>query len=496
MADLGTSAGLRGQYKGDSAQNNPAYIKPLENNAGDDIISYLDKQEKKKQDDLEAFDKQVSPYLSIDGSKYLPERVPEIRNQSMKVLQEAMSAKNRTRNVMFDENVQKEVTKLQELQNKYTKEALIANEFQKKMLTDQAFEYDDNIKESVSKAIEGRAGLDDKNYISSEMIDKGRNFSKYRKPEERVKFLQFHTPNANSEVVVRTMENGNYVDKNVKGSEIYSTPEGLETQRKKFEELAKTSQNPFVKGYIREAEEEINANDDLVFQENFKDLTPLEAQDFISKKAADLMLRDAVSNNKLKTVDKVSKVSTGFNFTNNFQPTGGGGATGKVFNIGDPIPQPLYAVDEKTKKPMMDKPLVKNGRYFSIQTVTGAENAPKVVLRGQKGAVVQGIVRDEESGKPEYAKVLIPEVKTKGRVRKGDEARETYIKLTDTDISDIRTNIGADQYDATIGNWTKKENTKAAPTVKEELYIYNGKAYPKSKLEQQGWDVTKLKKAQ
>jgi len=37
---------------------------------------------------------------------------------------------------------------------------------------------------------------------------------------------------------------------------------------------------------------------------------------------------------------------------------------------------------------------------------------------------------------------------------------------------------------------------KSQPKAKEEMYIYNGKAYPKSKLEQQGWDISKLKKAQ
>lgn len=467
MADLGTSAGLQGQYRGDSAQNNPAYIKPVENNSGDDIILYLDKQEKKKKDDLAAFEKQVNPYLSIDGSKYLPERVPEVRNQSMKVLQEAMSAKSRTKNVMFDENVQKEITKLQEIQNKYSKEALIANEFQKKMLTDQAFEYDDAVKEDIAKAIEGRAGLDDKKYISSEMIDKGRNFSKYRKPEERVKFLKFHTPEANSEVVVRRMVDGNYIDENVKGSEIYSTPEGVETQRQKFEGLAKSSQNPFVKGYIREAQEEINANDDLVFQENLKDLTPLEAQDFISKKAADLMLKDAINNNKLTTTDKVSKVGTGFSFNNNFQSTAGGGARGKVYNV-EPAPiQPMYPAG-KDGKPQMDKaPLVKNPKYFAIQSVAQGENAPKVVLGKYKGASVQGVVRDEESGKVKFAYIAIPEKRTRDFVLPGDEARSAFVPIDDADINNIRTNIGADQYDATIGNWTKKETTKTAPKKAE-----------------------------
>jgi hypothetical protein len=324
MADIGTSVGLQGIYQGDSAQNSPAYKKPDTFKFGDMLVDEIDKQEKKKKEEQEAFDKQISPFISVDGSKYLPERVPLIQQQSQRLLQEALKAKGKQGgNVMFNADVNKEMTKLQELQNKYSKEALIANEFQKKMLTDQAFEYDDNIKDEVSKAIEGRGGLDDNKYISSEFIDKGRNYSKYRKPEDRAKFLAYYTPNANDEIVTRVMQDGVYKDKVIKGSQIYETPEGIAAQKEKFYNLARTSQNPYVKGWIRQAEEEINANDDLVFQENFKDLTPLEAQDFIAQRAADLMLQDAINTNKLKKVDRTTKIPTGSAFTQNFGGTGG-----------------------------------------------------------------------------------------------------------------------------------------------------------------------------
>ncbi len=321
MADLGTSGGLQGIYQGDSAQNRPAYIKPKPNTFGDDIIAEMDKQEKRKKDEQDAFDKQLDPFISIDGTKYLPERVPLVKEQSQKVLQEAMKVRGKKGNVMLDENVSREVTKLQELQNKYTREATIANDFQKKMLTDQAFEYDDATKEEVAKAIEGRAGLDDKKYISSDYIDKGRNFSKYRKPEDRAKFLAYYTPNAGEKITTRVMQNGVYVDKVIEGSQIYETPEGVASQRERFYNLAKTSQSPFVRGWMREAEEGINANDDLVFQENFKDLTPLQAQDFIAQRAADLMIEDAKNTNKLKTGDRTTRIPTGSNLEMNF---GGG----------------------------------------------------------------------------------------------------------------------------------------------------------------------------
>jgi hypothetical protein len=495
MADLGTSGGLQGIYQGDSAQNRPAYIKPKPNTFGDDIIAEMDKQEKRKKDEQDAFDKQINPFVSIDGTKYLPERVPLIKEQSQRVLQEAYKVKSKKGNVMLDENVNREITKLQELQNKYSREASIANDFQKKMLTDQAFEYDDATKEEVAKAIEGRAGLNDEKYISSDYIDKGRNFTKYRKPEDRAKFLANYAPNAGDEIVTRVMENGVYVDKVTKGSQVYETPEGVASQKERFYNLAKTSQSPFVRGWMREAEEGINANDDLVFQENFKDLTPLQAQDFIAQRAADLMLEEAMNTNKLKTVDRRTKIPTGFNFTNNFQSTGGGGAVGKIWSVGDPIDQPLYETTAEGK-PIVEKPLVKNGKFFSIELVAGAENPKNIYLKGYSNAAIVGLTRNEDTGVAEYATIEMPE--KKGRGGRIIPAEKKYVKIGAEDISSIRNNIGAGQYDASIGKWekpkekAKKETPKAEPK-KEAMYIVNGVAYPKSKLEKSGYDISKLK---
>lgn len=495
MADLGTSGGLQGIYQGDIAQNRPAYIKPAPKTFGDDIIDIVDKQEKKKKDEEDAFNKQLNPFISIDGSKYLPERVPLIKEQSQKVLQEAYKVRGKKGNVMLDENVNREITKLQELQNKYLREASIANDFQKKMLTDQAFEYDDATKEDVAKAIEGKGGLNDEKYISSAFIDKGRNFAKYRKPEDRAKFLAYHTPNAGEKIVTRVMENGVYVDKITEGSQIYETPEGVTSQKERFYNLAKTSQSPFVRGWMREAEEGINANDDLVFQENFKDLTPLQAQDFIAQRAADLMLEEAMNTNKQKTGDKRTRIPTGFNFTNNFQSTGGGGAIGKIWTVGDPIDQPLYQTTAEGK-PIVEKPLVKNAKFFSLETVAGAENPKNIYLKGYSDAAIVGLTRNEDTGVAEYATIEIPE--KKGREGRIIPAEKKYVKIGAEDVSSIRNNIGAAQYDASIGNWKKpkekatKETPKAEPK-KEAMYIVNGVAYPKSKLEKRGYDISKLK---
>jgi hypothetical protein len=220
---------------------------------------------------------------------------------------------------------------------------------------------------------------------------------------------------------------------------------------------------------MREAEEGINANDDLVFQENFKDLTPLQAQDFIAQRAADLMLEEAMNTNKQKTVDRRTKIPTGFNFTNNFQSTSGGGAVGKIWTVGDPIDQPLYEVTAEGK-PIVEKPLVKNAKFFSLETVAGAENPKNIYLKGYSNAAIVGLTRNEDTGVAEYATIEIPE--KKGRGERTIPAEKKYVKIGAEDVSSIRNNIGAGQYDASIGKWKKPKEKKSSSN-----YEANKKAY-------------------
>jgi hypothetical protein len=466
MADIGTSVGLQGIYQGDSAQNSPAYKKPDTFKFGDMLVEEADRQEKKKQAEQDAFNKQLNPFISFDGSKYLIERVPLVQEQSQRLLQEALSAKRQGGNVMFNPNVVKELTKLQELQNKYGQEAATVRNFEKNILnSERANAYTDDAKEYTRKLLEGRSGIDKDDIITSKFYDDRQTYATYRDGEKRAKHLQYKSPDANKEVSVTEMIDGNYVTKKVKGSEIYDTPAGQESQRAVFEEILKTSTNPYDLGYLQEAQENIDLmmKEDDVFAENFKDMTELEAQGYKVREASKLMLRDAINSNKKTTVDKTTKVGTGFQFNNNFQTTAGGGAKGKVYNV-EPAPiQPMYPAG-KDGKPQMDKDvLVKKPKYFSIQSVAQGENAPKVVLGKYKGASVQGVVRDEDTGKVMFAKIAIPEKKTQGFVLKGDEARSSFVPIDDADINDIRTNIGADQYDASIGKWEKPKQTKSAP---------------------------------
>jgi hypothetical protein len=326
MADLGTSVGLQGQYQGDSAQNNPAYIKPKENKSGDMFIDFLDKEEKKKQDEQDAFDKQISPFISVDGSKYLPERVPLIQQQSQRLLQEALKAKGKQGgNVMFNADVNREMTKLQQLQNKYGQEANTVKQFEKDMLnSDKNAAYDDEAKEYTRKLLEGRSGIDSENIVTSKYYDDRQTYSRFRTPKAREDFFSFHTPDANKEIVTRVMQSdGTYKDEVVKGSEIYTTPKGIAAQREKFYQMAKNPTDNHVLGYKVQVEKEINANDDLAFQESLKDLTIEEYNDFRAQRIADKMIEDAMNINEFKKVDKTTKIPTGSAFTQNFGGTGG-----------------------------------------------------------------------------------------------------------------------------------------------------------------------------
>ena len=327
MADLGTSGGLQGIYQGDSAQNNPAYIKPKENKSGDMFIDFLDKEEKKKKDEQDAFDKQLNPFISFDGSKYLIERVPLVQEQAQRLIQEALNAKRQGGgNVMFNPNVNKELTKLQELQNKYGQEAATVRNFEKNILnSERANAYTDDAKEYTRKLLEGRSGIGKDDIITSKFYDDRQTYAVYRDGEKRAKHLQYKSPDANKEVSVTEMIDGNYVTKKVKGSEIYDTPAGQESQRAVFEEILKTSTNPYDLGYLQEAQENIDLmmKEDDVFAENFKDMTELDAQGYKVKEASKLMLRDAVNSNKKTTVDSTKRIPTGSAFTQNFGGTGG-----------------------------------------------------------------------------------------------------------------------------------------------------------------------------
>ena len=320
MADLGTSVGLQGRYQGDSAQNSPAYIKPTPNTLGDDFIAAMDKQERKKKAEQDAFDKQLSPFISIDGSKYLPHRVPLIQEQSQRILQEAMKAKGKNGNVLFNPDVQKELTKLQELQSKYGREAAYAKEIATKLNGDAKYEYTEDFRKDIGKAIEGT--IDPEKYVSSEMADEAQTFYKYGTPKAQTDLFEFMTPQADREVVLKVMQpNGTYKETVTKGSQIYNTKEGQDAQYQKFLEFTTNGQDPHAKYFLKEATNQINKNDNLAYQESFKSLTPLEAQQFVAQEAAKIMLERAMTTNKLKTVDKTTKIPTGAGIEMNF---GGG----------------------------------------------------------------------------------------------------------------------------------------------------------------------------
>jgi hypothetical protein len=479
MADLGTSGGLQGIYQGDIAQNRPAYIKPAPKTFGDDIVDFVDKQEKKKKDEEDAFNKQLDPFISIDGTKYLPHRVPLIKEQSQKVLQEAMKVRGKKGNVMLDENVNREVTKLQELQSKYGRESAYTKEIATKLNGDAKYEYTEDFRKDIGKAIEGT--IDPEKYVSSEMADEAQTFYKYGTPKAQTELFEFMTPQAEREVILEVMQpNGTYKETVTKGSQIYNTPEGQESQYQKFLEFTKNGQDPHAKYFLKQATKQINDNDNLAFQESLKSLTPLEAQEFVAQEAAKLMLEGAMVTNKLKTADKTTKIPTGFNFTNNFQSTGGGGAIGKIWTVGDPIDQPLYETTAEGK-PIIEKPLVKNGKFFSIELVAGAENPKNIFIKGYSNAAIVGLTRDEDTGKVEYATIEIPE--KKGREGRIIPAEKKYVKIGAEDISSIRNNIGAGQYDVSIGKWEKPKEKAKKETPKAAVPKTTPKVYKKGEVQ-------------
>jgi len=209
-------------------------------------------------------------------------------------------------------------------------------------------------------------------------------------------------------------------------------------------------------------------------------------QDTVPKMAYDDFMKNARSAEmeRIKNDREVTKApSKGMSI--NF--TSGGGGNSKIWNVGRGKLAPLYKVNNKGEK---TKDTIGDYYYHSIQTVAGGENPKKFNIAGYTDVQVEGVNVNKKTGKPEYVDITIPARYDK----RGDVESDTGIKKTvriteDTEIENLKTNLGEDLYNGTIGSH-KPEKGAAA---KEAMYIVNGVAYPKSKLEKSGYDISKLK---
>lgn len=167
----------------------------------------------------------------------------------------------------------------------------------------------------------------------------------------------------------------------------------------------------------------------------------------------DNAIQQDIEKTKISKVDK-APFREGKGMTLNF--TSGGGGSSKIWNIGDAAEAPLYEVKDGKKT---DK-VIGDYYYHSIQTAAAGENPKKFNIAGNTDVQVEGISVDKKTGKPEYVDITIPARYDKyDKLVKGTGIKKTVRITEDTEIENLRTNLGKDLYDKTIG---AHKPTKAA----------------------------------
>ena len=307
MADIGTSVGLQGRYQlRDFERPAPPRESTLPDFAKDVMKMEQDQmefEEQKKMAKEQEFNSQLKPFISVNPNLYLPERIPEIVDATAGLLQTATDAKSRTNNILLDTEFIQKQKDLLALQKKYRDENDLATQIAG-LSADKQGEYDPEFIQFASKAVEGKAALDDKNYISLERANKARTFSKYANPALRSRFYEFNTPGANDDVIIDIPDGkGGVIRKTTKGSKIYETQEGRNSQLQKFKDMAVENADPFVMRTTYEVENELNKmmERDEAFKQKFLGMEAAAAQDFKTNMVANKMLEEAMASNELKT---------------------------------------------------------------------------------------------------------------------------------------------------------------------------------------------------
>lgn len=213
-------------------------------------------------------------------------------------------------------------------------------------------------------------------------------------------------------------------------------------------------------------------------------------KDFVQESVAKVAYEDFMQNARSAEADRIKNdrevTKAPRSEGGGFNITVGGGGNNKIWNIGDAVEAPLYEVKDGKKT---DK-VIGDYYYHSIQTAAAGENPKKFNIAGKTDVQVEGVSVNKKTGKPEYVDITIPSRYDKyENLVKGTGIKKTVRITEDTEIENLKTNLGKDLYDKTIGAH-KPEKTVAA---KEAMYIVNGVAYPKSKLEKRGYDISKLK---
>jgi hypothetical protein len=160
-----------------------------------------------------------------------------------------------------------------------------------------------------------------------------------------------------------------------------------------------------------------------------------------------------------KDITKAPSKGMSINFT------GGGGGNSKIWNVGRGKLAPLYKVNNKGEK---TKDTIGDYYYHSIQTVAGGENPKKFNIAGYTDVQVEGVNVNKKTGKPEYVDITIPaRYDKRGNVESDTGIKKTVRITEDTEIENLKTNLGEDLYNGTIGSH-KPEKGAANVSMSDE----------------------------
>lgn len=129
--------------------------------------------------------------------------------------------------------------------------------------------------------------------------------------------------------------------------------------------------------------------------------------------------------------------------------TSGGGGSSNIWNISEGKEAPLYEVKDGKKT---DK-IIGDYYYHAIQTKAAGENPKKFNIAGYTDVQVEGVNVNKKTGKPEYIDITIPARYDKYNELIPNTGIKKTVRITeDTEIDNLRTNLGSKLYDGTIGS--------------------------------------------
>jgi len=185
-------------------------------------------------------------------------------------------------------------------------------------------------------------------------------------------------------------------------------------------------------------------------------------KDFVQESVAKVAYEDFMQNARSAEADRIKNdrdvTKAPRSGGGGFNITVGGGGNNKIWNIGDAVENPLYEVKDGKKT---DK-VIGDYYYHSIQTAAAGENPKKFNIAGKTDVQIEGVNVNKKTGKPEYVDITIPARYDKyNNLIKGTGIKKTVIISSDQEIENLKTNLGKDLYDKTIG--AHKPEKAAAP---------------------------------